>query len=81
MEQPLDVLARLAAGMVLVGNPESVSEQLEELREELGFGQLMALMAIGDAPHHRVVRTMELFANEVIPNFRAHDTAPEPAAV
>jgi alkanesulfonate monooxygenase SsuD/methylene tetrahydromethanopterin reductase-like flavin-dependent oxidoreductase (luciferase family) len=65
--------------IAVVGSPESVSEQLEKMRQELGFGQLMALMCIGDMPHHRVVRTMELFANEVAPNFRAAE--PEPAVV
>jgi alkanesulfonate monooxygenase SsuD/methylene tetrahydromethanopterin reductase-like flavin-dependent oxidoreductase (luciferase family) len=65
--------------IVVVGSPESVTEQLEEMRQELGFGQLMALMCIGDMPHHRVVRTMELFIKEVAPNFRA--AAAEPAVV
>jgi alkanesulfonate monooxygenase SsuD/methylene tetrahydromethanopterin reductase-like flavin-dependent oxidoreductase (luciferase family) len=63
-------------GMVVVGSPESVSEQLAKLRDELGFGQVMALMCIGDTPHERVVRTMELFAREVAPEFRS---APVPA--
>jgi alkanesulfonate monooxygenase SsuD/methylene tetrahydromethanopterin reductase-like flavin-dependent oxidoreductase (luciferase family) len=64
------------AGMVIVGSPESVNEQIERLRAELGFGQIMGLMCIGDTPHDRVVRTMELFAREVMPNFRS---APVPA--
>jgi alkanesulfonate monooxygenase SsuD/methylene tetrahydromethanopterin reductase-like flavin-dependent oxidoreductase (luciferase family) len=64
------------AGMVIVGSPESVTEQVHRLRGELGFGQIMALMCIGDTPHERVVRTMELFAREVAPEFRA---APVPA--
>jgi alkanesulfonate monooxygenase SsuD/methylene tetrahydromethanopterin reductase-like flavin-dependent oxidoreductase (luciferase family) len=56
--------------MVIVGSPESAAEQFESLREELGFGQVMALMAIGDMPHHRVARTMELFASHVMPAYR-----------
>ncbi len=64
------------AGMVIVGSPESVNEQVQRLQGELGFGQIMALMCIGDTPHERVVRTMELFAREVAPNFRS---APVPA--
>ena len=59
------------AGMVVVGSPESVTEQIEGLREQLGFGQIMGLMCIADMPHDRVVRTMELFAREVIPHFRS----------
>jgi alkanesulfonate monooxygenase SsuD/methylene tetrahydromethanopterin reductase-like flavin-dependent oxidoreductase (luciferase family) len=67
------------AGMVVVGSPESAAEQLERLRGELGFGQVMALMCIADMPHHRVVRTMELFAKEVIPHFRSAEPEREPA--
>jgi alkanesulfonate monooxygenase SsuD/methylene tetrahydromethanopterin reductase-like flavin-dependent oxidoreductase (luciferase family) len=59
------------AGMVIVGSPESVTEQVERLRGVLGFGQIMALMCIGDTPHERVLRTMELFAREVAPEFRS----------
>jgi alkanesulfonate monooxygenase SsuD/methylene tetrahydromethanopterin reductase-like flavin-dependent oxidoreductase (luciferase family) len=66
----------LENGMVIVGNPESVAEQVARLQGELGFGQIMALMCIGDMPHERVVRTMELFAREVAPEFRS---APVPA--
>ena len=66
------------AGMVVVGSPESVCEQLERLRSELGFGQVMSLMCIADMPHHRVVRTMELFAKEVIPHFRSTQPEREP---
>jgi hypothetical protein len=33
-------------------------------------------MCIGDTPHDRVLRTMELFARDVMPNFRS---APVPA--
>jgi alkanesulfonate monooxygenase SsuD/methylene tetrahydromethanopterin reductase-like flavin-dependent oxidoreductase (luciferase family) len=60
-------------GMVVVGSTESVTEQLAALRDELGFGQIMALMCIADTPHHRVVRTMELFAKEVAPEFRGRE--------
>jgi alkanesulfonate monooxygenase SsuD/methylene tetrahydromethanopterin reductase-like flavin-dependent oxidoreductase (luciferase family) len=76
-EMSFDELA--AAGMAVAGSTESVTEQLERLRGELGFGQVMALMCIADMPHHRVVRTMELFAKEVIPHFRSAEPAREPA--
>jgi alkanesulfonate monooxygenase SsuD/methylene tetrahydromethanopterin reductase-like flavin-dependent oxidoreductase (luciferase family) len=69
----------VANKMVIVGSPESVTEQIEALRDDLGFGQIMGLMCIGDTPHHRVVRTMELFANEVMPHFRSAQPTPEPA--
>ena len=65
--------------MVIVGSPESVTDQVVRLRDELGFGQIMALMCIADMPHYRVLRTMELFAKEVIPHFRASQPEREAA--
>jgi hypothetical protein len=41
----------------------------------------MALMAIGDMPHHRVARTMELFASHVMPSYRTTEEKEELAAV
>jgi len=67
---------RVEHGMALVGSPESVTEQLAQLQDLLGFGQVMGLMCIADTPHHRVVRSMELFAKEVMPHFRS--VTPEP---
>jgi alkanesulfonate monooxygenase SsuD/methylene tetrahydromethanopterin reductase-like flavin-dependent oxidoreductase (luciferase family) len=66
-------------GMAIVGSAESVGDQLAELQRELGFGQVMALMCIGDMPHHRTVRSMELFAEEVMPRFRTGAPEAEPA--
>jgi alkanesulfonate monooxygenase SsuD/methylene tetrahydromethanopterin reductase-like flavin-dependent oxidoreductase (luciferase family) len=60
----------LAEGYAVVGSPETVKNRLTELHERLGFGQLIALMAIGDIPHERTVRSMDLFASEVMPALR-----------
>jgi alkanesulfonate monooxygenase SsuD/methylene tetrahydromethanopterin reductase-like flavin-dependent oxidoreductase (luciferase family) len=60
----------LREGIVVAGSPDSVGEQLERLRDELGFGAMNVLMCIGDMPHHRVVTSMELFASRVMPAFR-----------
>ena len=66
-------------GMAIVGSPESVTERLADLRDQLGFGQVMSLMCIADTPHHRVVRTMELFAKHVAPEFRSQQRELAPA--
>jgi len=36
----------------------------------LGYGILLSLLQIGDMPHYRTVKNMELFATEVIPYLR-----------
>jgi alkanesulfonate monooxygenase SsuD/methylene tetrahydromethanopterin reductase-like flavin-dependent oxidoreductase (luciferase family) len=61
----------IEGGQAIVGSPESVRQQLAECQEELGFGVLCALLQIGDMPHDRTVRSMELFATHVMPHFRA----------
>ena len=65
-----------ARWMLPIGYMRATRSGRKRLQGELGFGQIMALMCIGDTPHERVVRTMELFAREVAPNFRS---APVPA--
>ncbi|HEY2717890.1 MAG TPA: LLM class flavin-dependent oxidoreductase [Solirubrobacterales bacterium] len=62
-------------GYVLVGSPETLVDKIEDLRGEMGFGSLSALMSIGDMSHEETVRSMRLFAEQVMPKFR------EPAAV
>ena len=60
----------VAGGFVLVGSPDSVVARIRELHEELGFGQLIGLFSIGDITHDETVRSMELFAGQVIPAVR-----------
>jgi alkanesulfonate monooxygenase SsuD/methylene tetrahydromethanopterin reductase-like flavin-dependent oxidoreductase (luciferase family) len=73
---------------VLVGSPSTVAEMIEELRQEIGFGAMNLLMAIGDMTHEQTIRSTELFASEVMPHFRtarataratASDRAPAPS--
>ena len=54
---------------VIVGSAESVTEQIEELRGQLGFGNLLSLLQIGTMSHDRTIENMERFAKSVMPNF------------
>jgi hypothetical protein len=38
--------------------------------DELGFGQIISLMGVGDMPHYRTIKSMELFAGQVMPALR-----------
>ena len=53
-------------GMAVVGSPDTVGERFESLRDELGFGQIISFLGVGDMPHYRTVRSMELFATQVM---------------
>jgi alkanesulfonate monooxygenase SsuD/methylene tetrahydromethanopterin reductase-like flavin-dependent oxidoreductase (luciferase family) len=57
-------------GMAVVGSPDTVGERFEALMDELGFGQIISLMGVGDMPHYRTIKSMELFANDVMPALR-----------
>jgi alkanesulfonate monooxygenase SsuD/methylene tetrahydromethanopterin reductase-like flavin-dependent oxidoreductase (luciferase family) len=58
------------AGIVVCGSPASVREQLLGQVEELGLRQLCLLFAFGNLPHAKVMRSLELFAAEVLPALR-----------
>jgi alkanesulfonate monooxygenase SsuD/methylene tetrahydromethanopterin reductase-like flavin-dependent oxidoreductase (luciferase family) len=58
-----------AAGLVLFGDSQQVTEQVRQL-EASGINHLMILVDFGALPFDRVQSSMERFAHEVIPNFR-----------
>lgn len=60
----------LAEGYVVAGGPDTVVDRLGELHDELGFGQIIGLFALGDMPHERTLASMERFATEVMPAIR-----------
>jgi alkanesulfonate monooxygenase SsuD/methylene tetrahydromethanopterin reductase-like flavin-dependent oxidoreductase (luciferase family) len=65
LRMPYDeVLKELA----VFGTPEAVTDRLIELREALGYSTLSVWMnSGGQVPHERVMRSMRLFAERVMP--------------
>ena len=53
-----------------MGTPKQCVARLGELREAMGIDHFNASFWFGDLPHERVLRSMELFAREVMPAFR-----------
>jgi alkanesulfonate monooxygenase SsuD/methylene tetrahydromethanopterin reductase-like flavin-dependent oxidoreductase (luciferase family) len=50
------------------GTPEAVADRLQDLREALGYSTLSVWMnSGGQVPHERVLRSMRLFADRVMP--------------
>jgi alkanesulfonate monooxygenase SsuD/methylene tetrahydromethanopterin reductase-like flavin-dependent oxidoreductase (luciferase family) len=58
----------LSAGAPLIGTPEQIVERIGANMAECGAGILMAQFQVGDMPHDKVMRSMELFASEVLPH-------------
>jgi alkanesulfonate monooxygenase SsuD/methylene tetrahydromethanopterin reductase-like flavin-dependent oxidoreductase (luciferase family) len=54
--------------MILVGTPDQICETVSGLRDA-GATQILAAMTLGTIPHEKIMRSIELFGKEVIPNF------------
>jgi alkanesulfonate monooxygenase SsuD/methylene tetrahydromethanopterin reductase-like flavin-dependent oxidoreductase (luciferase family) len=52
------------------GSPDTVARHIEYMRS-IGVGQVLCWMNFGGLPQDRIRRSMELFAREVVPRFRA----------
>lgn len=59
------------AGLILCGSPATVRRQLQDQIDAIGMEQVCSLFAFGDLPHDKVMRSMRLFASEVIPNAKS----------
>ncbi len=57
----------LSAGEPLIGSPDQVGERIARNLEACGAGTLMTQFQVGDMPHGKVMRSMELFADKVLP--------------
>src|SRR5579863_9984865 len=57
---------------IIVGTPQQVADRLGELREELGLDGILAEMNCGSQiPHQRVLTSLQLLCEEVIPKFKS----------
>ena len=60
------------ASKIIVGTPAQVVDRLGVLREELGLSGILAEMNCGSQiPHERVLTSLQLLCEEVIPKFKS----------
>ena len=64
----------LLESALVIGSPETVSSKIAEL-EKVGVGEMVCWMNFGGLPIDKVRRSMRLFAQEVMPRFRARVSA------
>lgn len=70
------------------GTPEIVAEKIHRMTQYTGVTYLNCTFNIGQIPHRKIMRSMELFATKVMPHFRNYmpdqaayprkDNAPDP---
>ncbi len=67
----MDFDADEAVEDMLVGEPEEIVAELEREYEKIGgFGHLAGTFQHGNAPHEKTMRSLELFADEVLPEIK-----------
>ena len=63
---------------IIVGSPETVRNEIGEYCDDVGAGGLiMGGSSFGPMPNWMVMKTMQIFAEEVIPEFRDADGKPD----
>jgi alkanesulfonate monooxygenase SsuD/methylene tetrahydromethanopterin reductase-like flavin-dependent oxidoreductase (luciferase family) len=61
---------RAADGMVAIGDPDDII-RLFKTYEEMGADQMMTWVQFGGLPHEKIVKSMKLLAEHVLPKFGA----------
>ncbi len=56
--------------VVFFGSPERVADQIAEWRDTVGGDYIMCWMNCGALPHEKIMRSMRLFADKVMPRFK-----------
>jgi alkanesulfonate monooxygenase SsuD/methylene tetrahydromethanopterin reductase-like flavin-dependent oxidoreductase (luciferase family) len=62
-----DVEETLASDETLIGTPDEVGERLVRNMDRAGAGIFMGAFQVGDMPHAKVMKNLELFATRVMP--------------
>jgi probable LLM family oxidoreductase len=70
MSRPQYEALRAPDGALLVGSPQEVAEKIVGQYELFGHDRFLAQMALGNLPHDRAMRSIELFGTEVAPLVR-----------
>jgi alkanesulfonate monooxygenase SsuD/methylene tetrahydromethanopterin reductase-like flavin-dependent oxidoreductase (luciferase family) len=57
-------------GLHICGNPEEVVQEILTQKKKLGFGVFLANLNYGNMPHRKVMKNLETFAKEVMPELK-----------
>jgi alkanesulfonate monooxygenase SsuD/methylene tetrahydromethanopterin reductase-like flavin-dependent oxidoreductase (luciferase family) len=59
-----------SSGAWVLDGADGVADRLKIMESEMGVSYYLGVFAFGSLPHEKVVRSMERFAEHVMPNFR-----------
>lgn len=57
-------------GMHIAGSADDVVEQILKQQKEIGFGTFIGEFRFGSLPHHMAKKSMDLFAEKVMPQLK-----------
>ena len=63
---------------VICGDPDFVGEKLHQYQQIYGFTDLLCWTRLGGLDHRKVLRSMELMCDKVIPKLRNSHPPPPP---
>ncbi len=66
---PTNFEGALESGVLMVGSPSTIREQLEQQIEEMGVDYMVFEMAFGTLNQEQKMHSLGLFANEIMPHF------------
>lgn len=68
-ERDVDYDSFLESENTLVGSPEKVIQDIERYKQETGLNNIILWMNIGGQQHEKVMKSMKLFSEKVMPYF------------
>lgn len=60
----------MESGTVVVGSPQTVRDRINRMRDATGLDKIITMLQFGTMPEVLARRSMEMFASEVMPDFR-----------
>jgi alkanesulfonate monooxygenase SsuD/methylene tetrahydromethanopterin reductase-like flavin-dependent oxidoreductase (luciferase family) len=63
-------------GVFCIGDPDTCTRIIEKY-QAAGVDQVMCFMQAGRIPHEKIMRSIELFGEKIIPHFRDKETRPQ----
>ena len=68
----------LERDVVICGSPDYVTEKLAGFQQDFGFTELLCWTRLGGLDHRKVLRSMELMCDKVMPHLRNSEPPPPP---
>jgi len=63
----MDYDGLLKSGYLIAGSPDTVAQQIQSQMQQVGADHFMGMFHIGNLSHDKVVRSLDLFAKEIMP--------------